>query len=182
MNNLITVYQFRDNQELARPSTRTIKDALRMLLLAELGFGGVVTKVDPVKLVVTTPVMGLQDVTVFESTEDDMLLLTEAAYYWAMISSNCIESVRQNLIDKIFKKYPEGTLIRPQELSVGAQLVQILSGERIINGVMAAMMVDEISANLVPELVKKRTDDLFAALTLIRLDHVNVGDAISLMA
>lgn len=173
--------QIRDNQQLGEPQQRSIESALRAAVLGDLAFGGIVTDVTETKLVITTPVLGMRDISVFEGTEDDMLLLTEAAYYWAMLSQRCLEVIRDQAIERVFKKYPEGTLIRPQLLEVESQLTQIFTGTRITKGVMAAMIVDEISAQDAKKLVYADEKDLFDGLILARLQHMPVSEVIQLL-
>ena len=103
---MIEVYNFRRNgtqkEILLSNPRRPVEEAVKQLLLSELGFGGILTKSSDTMIEVETWVMNCLDRTVFEGPKDEMEILIAAVLLWH-------EAEKKVSFDEWWKKVSEIT-------------------------------------------------------------------------
>lgn len=76
----------------------TIAKALENMVVAELGYGGIVTEISPARIVVETHISGCKDTAVFEGPTEEMEFIVRIAAHHAVLMSD--ETSRNAFIDK----------------------------------------------------------------------------------
>lgn len=146
--------------------------ALESMVVSELGFGGFVTDLSPIKVVVETHLFGgTKDTTIFEGPEQEMQLIVKVAAHHAALMSD--ETNRTTLIEKSVDFL--GTL--PKEIG-GLPLYIELMTPFLMGGPSASVALlfgvgitdPEVVKTLVPITLK----DLMAAVEL----HLETGTAL----
>lgn len=139
-------------------------EALKSMVVYELGYGGVITELSPTKVVVETHIFGgTKDTTIFEGPKEEMELIVKAAAHHAALIGD--EASRNVLIEKSVDFL--GTL--PKE--VGGLPLFIAMTAPMIMGEMSTVAALLASVGITdPEVVKTLVPislkDLMAAVEL----------------
>lgn len=158
-----------------KPEQRTVSNALELMLIYEFGYGGQLIELTKTKVAVRTTVMACVDLSTFEGSEEDMVLLTEAAYlateYHPMKpkAPEAYKDAAMDVIMSVTKGIP--LLIK---MSYG-----ILLGTPAVKAALIDMIRSEDEA-IIGELLKFSHKELLPIMMLVRQDGVSVADAIDL--
>jgi hypothetical protein len=157
---------------------KSLAKTLESLLLYEIGYGGTVTDLMPTKVTVLTRVMGCIDTVTLEGSEEDMELIVEAA---------TLSIATDPYNDANDMKYREAVIDRIMSATSGSPLRIKLMGDMIKGEshlkvlLISLILKEEQTINQYGSvLVKLKAKDLFALFTLVRLDNVELSEAIAL--
>lgn len=152
----------------------TPKKALESLVIYELGFGGVVTKLSKTCIEVRTLVMACIDTTIFEGPEEEMALLVEAA---------AISLVTNPLADDAPPAYTDAAMASVMSQTKGNVSLLTMAGPMILGSIsIKSLMIIMIGGyEYINTFMTLETKDLMAILALIRLDGADLKDVLTLM-
>jgi hypothetical protein len=152
---------------------RTVPNALEMLVIHEIGFGGKITFAEKDRVVIKTQVLGCQDTSTFEGTPEEMEVLLEAAALADFFNPWRDKAVTDTLVNRIL----DVTQGNPLMIKLGAGMIE---GQSTARKVLFGLLGDE---QLIKECMdlKLSNDDLLALVSLVRIDKVDPKTALSLL-
>jgi hypothetical protein len=153
----------------------TLSKSLNVLISCELGFGGQLMEVTPTRVVVQTEVMGCIDITIFEGTEEAMVMLVKTAHIanhvrHLSMSTDNINHISKNLLD-----FSEGS---PAVIAMAAGM---FIGAGIVKGTIIALLAGD-DESVLPQLSAFSKDMLLTLLELHVENGVSCKDLIELAA
>lgn len=157
------------------PQQRTISRALELMLIYEFGYGGRLIELTPTKVVVRITIMACVDVSAFEGSEEDMKLLTEAAYLateYHPLKPKAPEAYKDAAMDVVMRVTKGNPLLI--NMSYG-----ILLGTPAVKAALIDMIRSEDEA-IIKELLELSPKELLPIMMLVRQDGVSVTDALEL--
>ena len=177
---MITCYEQRTNgNEAFKPTVYeiTVKRALNKFLLFEVGYGGLITELEPTKVSILTTIMDTKDVMTLSGTEEEMLPIVEAAAC-AVVSHPFGKHAPAPFQDAVLQDIMAKTKGLPLLLKMGSG---ILMGTPYVKAAMVLMLVGETGdEEIVKRLVKMNKDDLFTLVDLVKVDKMSLEDVLEL--
>lgn len=155
---------------------RTVKDALELLVVHEVGFGGCITVIEPRKVQVKTTVLNCLDTMTFEGAEDEMELLVEAAALAVETQPQKHAKLWDSCIDQVM------TITKGNPLMVKLGSGQIIGATNARFLCWAMLLREPDQLPFFEKLSKLSVQDLLALVMLVRYDDVPLEDAMTLAA
>ena len=154
-----------DGQKNIGDYEQSAADALRSMVVFELGYGGIVSDLSPTSVVVKTRVLACKDTTIFEGSEEEMeFIVRVAAHHVALMSD---EASRNTLVEKavdFLEMLPEGIRGVPFYITMMAPLLTGGPSAGAALLVAAGITDPEVVKELLPVSLK----ELVAAVELYR--------------
>ena len=90
------------------PTERTSLEALKSLVVYELGYGGQITNLDyPTRIKVETRILSKIDTAVFEGSKEEMKPLFEATYFFLKATTEHSDLIVENAVAKLNRELGE---------------------------------------------------------------------------
>ncbi len=160
----ITAYRKKEGMgkhELGSPHEQPLLEALKSLVVYELGYGGFATEITTTRVVVETRVMSCLDTTIFEGSAKEMEPIVTVAALHTLIAGKCRETLI-NKTSEVLGNLPEGA--RGVPFYIAATAPMILGEFSVKPAVMFGMgIIDEADLKAGMNL---STKDLFEVLEL----------------
>lgn len=172
----ITSNRTRDNEPPSKPFIHesTKEKATSHFIEFELAYGGQVIDLSETKVIVRTVVLDCVDLTTFEGSKEEMILIVEAAYVsvsFTIQSDNILQSFKDMIINKIM----EITKGNPLLIKLSSD---IISGKCSIRVILLTILNSDKYFTMLSGCSVK---DLVSVLCLVKFDKVEISDAVQLL-
>lgn len=172
-----TGHRTRGNEPPFDPITRTetVAKALSGLILYEIGYGGSIIELTPMKVAVRTVVMGCVDTSIWEGLPEEMELLVEAAAASVMAAPSITSGP---LHEAIVTKVMNLTKGKPLLIKLGMGMI---TGAPRAKLVMLSLLPEPLTdEELIKKLIRLTPNDLLALVMCVRVDGMTLKEALDL--